>query len=47
MKELINKYIGNIKIADDCIGVNAISDLDTNGCGGAIHLISTTGLLKK
>lgn len=34
IKEILNKYIVNIKIADDCIEINAISDLTTVGCGG-------------
>lgn len=36
MKEILNKYILNIKIADDKIEINAISDLNTIGCGGQI-----------
>lgn len=36
MKELLNKYIVNIKIADSQIEIYAVSDLNTIGCGGRI-----------
>ena len=36
MKELLNKYIVNIKIADNQIEIYAVSDLNSVGCGGRI-----------
>lgn len=36
MKELLNKYVVNIKIANDKIEIHAVRDLITIGCGGRI-----------